>query len=762
MTAPDGTVINNPADLTKARASSVEVRSALNRVFNPVYYGMADKVANTFFVKNKTSKQKKIIGADEEKRKNAITQATSGEKAQNGGVLKDSAGRNYLVNAEGEAIFEATDKEAFDQLKQEADTKLAGLSEKEKVGGKALNTLLGATGTAVVGLGVLGIADNACSLYNTARAVSAAAKVARSMQLVQFAMVINGTADSIKAGDATPEETNLIGTMLTSTDSRKTIISETTGQPEDNPFYQKAAFDSPGYKTAAYNDAPTLTMQSQQYMVGGGLSGTLSNTLATIEQSIPGSPRETCKIIQSPWVRGAGLVAGVFLAIGSFGITTAISAGASIAIGFAAPFLEAALADIVAGSVVSGNTVGVEAGDAAFAGTAATLGGIAQGRGLAPLSSDGIKEYQTASVQSKNDMIAVEKYEAAKLPFDIMNQYSFLGSFARSLYPVSVTAKTSIAGAVSSVGTVLTKGFASLIVPVSAAQPFNAERFEKCTDVGYKELGIDADIFCNVRYGLTNAELAMDTDVVVDFMLANNYIDGNGVAQGTYADYMKNCVNRVDGWGETSEENGSIGIECMDGNTSTYTDITYFRVYTIDATIGNAMDGDLLPDPEVPPAPEGEVTGGLVGEKAYPLPKDSAWASTYPGHRGIDFTIAAGTPIYAVADGTVVKTFTGCTRQSGGRTDSCGSYWGNHIKIRHADGTETQYAHIRSAADVLVKEGDAVKAGQHIGNVGSTGASTGSHLHFEVWQNGARIGAQGAFDWLKQYNILPRQQESLR
>lgn len=737
MTAPDGTEIRNPADLTKARNSSMQVRSAMNRVFNPTYYGLADKVANTFFANNKTNKQKKVTGETDDDRKKSITDATSGEKANGGGVLKDSTGRNYMVDSDGTRAYEDDPDSRFNQLKQEAEANNAKLGEKEKVGGKATSSVLSVAGGAIKGLSVIGAADSACTVYNTARAVSAAAKIARSMQLIQFAMVINSTADSIKAGEATPEEVETVGVMLTTTDTRKTITDETTDQVIDNPFYGMGAFDSPGFKTAAYNEAPTLTPRSQQYMVGGGLTGTLSTVLSEAERIIgggdPENVRKTCGFVQSPWIRGAGLIAGVFLAVGSLGFGTAVSVAASVAVSFALPFLEASLADIAAGTVVSGDTTGVDAGDAVFAGTSAMFGGIAMNRGMTPMSSEGLKAYQTATMQSTSDAIALQKYEAAKTPFDVMNQYSFLGSFARSLYPTTLTAKTSVSGAISSIGSILTQGFSSVIKPVSAAQVYNEARYTKCNDPGYEELGINADVFCNVRYGLTPTELAMDTEAVVDLMLEKGYISNAGVPQKEYAEFMKNCVNRTDGWGETSEENGDIGLKCIDGRADTYPNISYFRVYTMDSTISDAMDDE---EEAAPAASSGEFV--LPVDPGYSIsspwgPRSCSGCSTF--HRGIDMTNypggSKGKPVYSIADGTVVM----ADKSNGSGTSCAGGRAGggnNLVKVQHANGTVSGYWHM-APGDILVSEGDTVTAGQRIGAINNCGQSYGAHLHFTIW-----------------------------
>jgi murein DD-endopeptidase MepM/ murein hydrolase activator NlpD len=89
-------------------------------------------------------------------------------------------------------------------------------------------------------------------------------------------------------------------------------------------------------------------------------------------------------------------------------------------------------------------------------------------------------------------------------------------------------------------------------------------------------------------------------------------------------------------------------------------------------------------------------------------------------HSGLDFGGGMMTPIHATAPGVV--SFTG--RRAG---------YGNTIEIDHGDGFKTRYAHLRTIA---VNPGQRVAVGQRIGGMGSTGRSTGPHLHYEVWLNG--------------------------
>ena len=97
-------------------------------------------------------------------------------------------------------------------------------------------------------------------------------------------------------------------------------------------------------------------------------------------------------------------------------------------------------------------------------------------------------------------------------------------------------------------------------------------------------------------------------------------------------------------------------------------------------------------------------------------------------HQGTDFAAPIGTPIMASGDGKIVR-----ARWCGGG--------GNCIKIKHNSTYYTVYAHL-SKFSRIAKEGNRVRQGQIIGYVGSTGLSTGPHLHYEVIENGKRINSQ--------------------
>lgn len=123
-------------------------------------------------------------------------------------------------------------------------------------------------------------------------------------------------------------------------------------------------------------------------------------------------------------------------------------------------------------------------------------------------------------------------------------------------------------------------------------------------------------------------------------------------------------------------------------------------------------------------------TGG-DGDYIWPLPGYTRISSPfgyrncpYHGrelHGGVDLPAPHGTNILAAKGGTVV-------------VSTYGSSYGNYVAISHPDGSRTMYCHMSAR---LVSVGDTVAQGQVIGRVGSTGNSTGNHLHFEVWTNGS-------------------------
>lgn len=115
-------------------------------------------------------------------------------------------------------------------------------------------------------------------------------------------------------------------------------------------------------------------------------------------------------------------------------------------------------------------------------------------------------------------------------------------------------------------------------------------------------------------------------------------------------------------------------------------------------------------------APVKATLSSDFGTRTHPISGKTSY------HFGVDLAAPKGTPILSFADGTVRQTGTGS--------------YGNYLIVDHADGFSTLYAH---CSKLVAKEGDTVKAGQEIAQVGSTGNSTGNHLHFEIWRDGKAL-----------------------
>ncbi len=123
------------------------------------------------------------------------------------------------------------------------------------------------------------------------------------------------------------------------------------------------------------------------------------------------------------------------------------------------------------------------------------------------------------------------------------------------------------------------------------------------------------------------------------------------------------------------------------------------------------------------PSKDSTYVTSLFGNRLHPVYGYYRW------HAGIDIGASYGTNIYAADGGSVV-------------TSQYSSSYGNYVMIDHGNGNYTLYAHMSQR---LVDVGDAVTKGSVIGLVGSTGVSTGPHIHFEIYQNGERVNPLNFF-----------------
>lgn len=128
----------------------------------------------------------------------------------------------------------------------------------------------------------------------------------------------------------------------------------------------------------------------------------------------------------------------------------------------------------------------------------------------------------------------------------------------------------------------------------------------------------------------------------------------------------------------------------------------------------------------------GSTGSGAVNSSGWQKPlKDRYYVSQHygnNGHKGVDLAGCGGKPVYSVAAGKVLSA-------------EYHYSWGYNVLLDHGNGVWTRYAHM-VAGSLAVSVGQEVSAGQQLGIVGSTGNSTGPHLHFEVWVNGTRVNCE--------------------
>ncbi|MCP1504350.1 hypothetical protein J2Y89_003094 [Curtobacterium herbarum] len=152
--------------------------------------------------------------------------------------------------------------------------------------------------------------------------------------------------------------------------------------------------------------------------------------------------------------------------------------------------------------------------------------------------------------------------------------------------------------------------------------------------------------------------------------------------------------------------------------------------------VGRTTDGVLLArTPGSTVAAARPVAGTIPSAGNFGGRNVAGCAACSTSHQGTDFAAASGTPVVAVMSGTV---------------ESAGVFggYGNQVLLRHPDGTETRYGHL---SVIGVRPGQTVGVGERIGAVGSTGVSTGPHLHFEVILGGRPVDPE---PWLAARGLL--------
>jgi len=587
---PDGHKSTSGSDFTRHTKRSIKAASAANRAHNPatkVFNGVrfATNVLKNKFGQNKANE--KIDGDTDEERK------------------KD------FNNRTGESM---SDSERESRFRNQYEERIRGSTNK--------------TTRAIAALGV------ACSAYNISRTTIAAVKIANGVRFVSFAMRFLKVADQIKnEGDIDPETVAFLGTVLTSTaiaGTKKAGLSAT---------------DSQGYKVAAYGGEGALKDFTQAFLLGGNpFLVRLDDSVRYVQNMAGGknAVRAACRAGNDPLlflpimaamclasgaggavagtiVPGAGNIAGAITAAGLC-VLAQLFAGYVIgeAIKIMVKWALPIAVNMLANSNLDVNKIsGVDAGNAMAVGAGVMLGTTALSRGLKAGNKSEVTKFLAATAEDQTQADQIAMYDAKNEPFNVYNQYSFLGSTLRKT-GIMLRAPTSLGEGISNLGTIVKSSLGSFSTTYAspASMPVNVTDADMsaCPDRDMTDIGIACDKMGNPYFVLSPEELAMDVGLNLDFMVGRDedpttgYIDDEGNPLDTdkgklYQKWLTNCTeNREAPMGATmmaieeDDYDWGTGENCVgtkgDG-AATEEELSNFRVYY--NTLGEKEDGDYSP-----------------------------------------------------------------------------------------------------------------------------------------------------------------------
>lgn len=751
-TLPDGTRITDPNQFAELMRKNPRAAGVMTKVFNARFFGVSSKAAAKAFKIRGLDKSRKLTGGDKGKIGEALNKAVNAKnkaKTVNGiSVTEETA-------EDGTTTYKDADGNTYD--KSEVDTNGKFMAALDSV--KSSRGFAGA----VKGVGIIGTADTACTIYQTTRMVSLLAKSIRHQRLMVFALAFLSTASAIRAGTATPEEVAYVGDKLSEVDTREFVNTDDSGQPLENPGYQQTATSSPIYRLAQYGDVPTkagLGTSASSFTVGGSGAGMLNDIYQGAKQAIGGSPKDVCGVVQHPLTRAGSILVGVLsIATGAGAVKmVATVAGGAVVTEIAMSFLMSMITEQAEDIDLDQTARYGDFAAAMFSGISGVYEASGRAVGARPRTA-ALSAYNQFKIESDARYEQMMIAEARSTPFDMSNQYAFLGRLVRQTGSL-VSNGTTLFGQTMSV---LRGSLSSVTQPVQAKSD-DPQRFEVCDDDDYIEYGIKADVMCNVRYGWTAESMNLDNTALVEYMYDSGYINDNAAEDADlsqvakkdtiFAKYVEYCVDRIEPWGEQGGEDDTddwvTGKNCIgNGKDLQEGTLSRFSAFAARYSVIQSMDygpGDFGSQSESTT----KENSGKVNPDGWAFPTDSpAVLTTYTNpdgtpHNGDDIALPEGSNIYAMREGTV--THAGPTGDSA-RPGWCPAFasWippqqEVHI-MSEVDGKQIEhwYVHLQTGG-ILVNVGDTVAAGDLIAKSGNTGCTSGAHLHVSLSVDGVLGG----------------------
>ncbi len=734
----DGVKID-PSNYRSTLFSNPSFASAMDRVYSPRLATLHDKAARIAQARLKAYLVDPFTGneADDEARMKKVK-----------GVVEDgnSLGRGRLSETDNADSSDCTTDECLNNKKanQTADAISDAADEVNASDTKEISKIYNGSSQAIGNALKIGVADDLCTAYGTIKALSIAAKVVRSQQLSRMATIIATTGAMIMTDGALelnklkPEDASFIGDLLTKT------------YKKEDGTVTKAASDSFGYRWVAYDEIGPVDDNAAPYVIGASFGGSLSGFISTVVGFFGSTAKadSTCRIVNSTLVQGGLLVAGLALLIIPTGAGQGISAGSiagSVAISVASAILPALLADVVAGKLIDKYTNSEDYANMWVAGAGVLLVSATILRGNIPLKKgQQVSQYLTLTEETNQLYARIDRETLS--PFDISSPNTALGSIYSKFIPAFSSIQSGkVYGLMQSVGSIVSSIGSNLFTPALAVDP--SARYDHCEDMDVNSIDLAADPFCNLVPGIPVERLQDDPQDIDARLVSQGHSDevtGKPISEA-YKYLVKNCIERTTAWGSTgSDSSSSNGQECLLGESSVLTPLSGISddlkidmyLHYQDQVILDGQDNGYDQPQSDTTTPDLAVTGS--GSFPLAMPANGPVTSPYGYrfnpidgtselHDGTDIGAACGTPLIAAESGTVIE-----SGLSGG--------WGNRIVIDHGtiDGNQIKSGY-NHAESLLVTTGAQVTRGQQIGYVGTTGYSTGCHLHFQLWINGATV-----------------------
>lgn len=550
--------------------------------------------------------------------------------------------------------------------------------------------------------------NETCSLYQTVRATQNYQKTAQAEQLSKLAALLMSEADKLKAGEADSEVINYLNDRLT--------YSGTFIDGNGNLVNQKSAMDSYAQRYLNGNINQPLDGSAQKYVLGA--NEPLAKTLKSLEDSSENTNCQTGGL----WYDFKNFFTNIwnFLTGSQPSDTSTQYLTNEVKLNTTSTNLSA-----MTGLATAPDFSGEDLANGFVSGVAQLMNNNAKNGGMSVLTKNQAVAYLTEQQNLLARRAEIDRQTLS--PFDTRSPHTFLGSIVAQLNFAGH--QSNPVSRLSSFSLIAKNNLLGINQSAMASSQQISQSLDLCYDQEYRQANPNIALgpFCNPIYGAPIEVLETNPEEVIAKLVSSGnleVVDGSCDANGNFCklktanqllDYETNCINRTTSLGNTDNNNNS-GVNCLVED-----DISkLFPIYFADLRInGNLRQSELAE---------------LFSTNNWPVPNYTSISSPFgyrtkpkPGmHHGIDIVAPTGATVVASINGSV--TFAG--------EDSSGM-GGLGIKIKTDDGkTEIIYWHL---SKITVQLGQRVEIGYKIGEVGSTGYSTGPHLHFEYHLNGQPV-----------------------